>query len=235
MRTKYIAEVARWAIAIGVGIWLFRWAGATFGEGEGWRPVAALEIVIALALYGVLLFGLFGYSLLHNIGTRFGNIIWPEGADSRIVPEYSVAEARAKVGKYQEAIDEYRKVLAEYPNDVYPHVRIADLAVTHLGDIKLGELELLAAFAKAEGEDTVGLVANRLADLYQNNLHDPARAVQVLEQLCAKLPDTNAAARAEERIRILKEFVAGREPPKRPTKIAHRITDEETLRKRRGY
>jgi hypothetical protein len=186
-------------------------------------------------LFGLVIFALFGIPFLQRMGGAVSRLFDPTDAQFRITPEYSVAEARAKVGRYQEAIDEYRKVIAEHPDDVYPHVRIADLAVTHLGDIKLGEVELLAAFAKAEGEDTVGLVANRLADLYQNNFQDPARALQVMEQLCAKLPGTNAAARADERIRTLREFVAGREQPQKPSKIAHRITDEETLRKRRGY
>jgi tetratricopeptide (TPR) repeat protein len=191
--------------------------------------------VFVAVFFGLVIFALFGIPFLQRAGDAVSRLFDPNDSQFRITPEYSVAEARAKVGKYQEAIDEYRKVIAEHPDDVYPHVRIADLAVTHLGDIKLGELELLTAFAKAEGEDTAGLVANRLADLYQNNFQDPTRALQVLEQLCAKLPGTNAAARAEERIRTLREFVAGREPPKRPTKIAHRTTDEETLRKRRGY
>ncbi len=42
-------------------------------------------------------------------------------------------------GKYQEAVDEYRKVIAEYPEDIYPHLRIAEMAVKNLNDVETGQ------------------------------------------------------------------------------------------------
>ena len=208
---KALNLAVRVLIAVVLGICLIR-----FAAGSG------IVLPIIGAFYGLILFLLFGFPLLQRVGDTASRLFVPDDAHFRIVPEYSVAEARVKEGKYQEAIHEYRKVIAEYPDDVYPHVRIADLALTHLKDTKLAELELLSAVAKAQGEDTTAIVAGRLADLYQFTLQQPQRALEVMEQLCAKLPGSKAAVLAEERIRTLRELVAGRELPKTPTKIAAR-------------
>jgi tetratricopeptide (TPR) repeat protein len=220
---KAINLAVRVLVAVALGAWLFRWAGFS------------LVLPIVGVVYGFILFLLFGLPLVKKAGQSASLLSWPDDKHFRIMPEYSVAEARANAGKYQEAIDEYRKVIADHPDYVYPHVRIADLALTHLKDAKLAELELLSAVAKAQGEDTTAIATGRLADLYQFTLQQPHRALETMEQLRVKLPGTKAAALAEERIRALRELVAGRVPSKTPTKIAHRTTDEETLRSRRGF
>jgi tetratricopeptide (TPR) repeat protein len=148
----------------------------------------------------------------------------PSDADIRIVPEYSVAEARANEGKYREAVDEYRKVIAEHPDDIYPHLRIAELALNHLGDHHLVEIELLSALGKAEGEVSIVMAAGRLADFYQLTLNDPARALEVMKQVREKIPGTKRADLADERIAVLERIVqtGGAPPPKTPDKIAAR-------------
>jgi tetratricopeptide (TPR) repeat protein len=187
----------------------------------------AFEIVIALLFYGFLLFLLFGRSLINRVAGSFSGLYSPSDENFRVRPEYSVAEARVKQGRYAEAVDEYRKVIAQYPEDVYSHLRIATLAVDHLNDLKLAELELLSAFAKATGDDPIVLAGGRLADLYQLTLKQPQRAVEVLEQLREKLPGTKHAAMAEQRIRALRELPVGSVPPTPPAKIAYRPADEE--------
>jgi tetratricopeptide (TPR) repeat protein len=157
------------------------------------------------------------------VANRFESLYVGHDDNFRIVPEYSTAEARVKKGRYQEAIDEYRNVIAEYPDDIYPHLRIAELAVKHLNDLKLAELELLLAFGKAKGVDSTALAAGRLADFYQHELQDPARALDVMKQLREKIPGTKQAKLAEERITVLKSIAHDGVPlPKPPDKIANR-------------
>jgi predicted negative regulator of RcsB-dependent stress response len=151
------------------------------------------------------------------------SLFMPGDSNFQITPEYSTAEARVKSGKYQEAVDEYRQVIIEYPSDIYPHLRIAELAVKHLNDHALAELELLSALGKAKGEDSTALAAGRLADLYQNTLQDPVRALEVMKQLREKIPGTKQARLAEERITVLEGIVHDGVPlPKAPDKIASR-------------
>jgi tetratricopeptide (TPR) repeat protein len=207
-------------IALVLGFFLMRYGKFAIAGGDIGGAIFAGGLVGA---YGIVLFFLFGSSFMGVVSRRFENLYMGRDEDFRIMPEYSVAEARAAVGKYQEAVDEYRKVIAEYPEDIYPHLRIAEMAVKQLNDVKLAELELLSAIGKAKGEDSTALAAGRLADFYQHTLQDPARALEVMKQLREKIPDAKQAKLAEERIVVLEGIVHDGVPlPKSPEKLASR-------------
>ena len=107
----------------------------------------------------------------------------------------------------------------EHPDDVYPHVRIAELAVEHLHDLKLAETELLAAQAKAVQEDAVALTADRLADLYQNQLRDPQRGLDALRSVQGRLTSAKHVKLMEERIEFMQQLVDGYQVPQPPKSI----------------
>ena len=177
--------------------------------------------IIGLLSIGAFIF--FGFPLLQKIVEKAPSLYEPADDSSRIVPEYSVAEARVNEGKYQEAVDEYRRVIEKHPGDLYPHLRIAELALNHLNALKLVETELLSALGKAEGEVSIALAAGRLADFYQLTLNDPARALEIMKQVREKIPGTKRADRVEERIAVLERVVqTGAPPPKAPDKITAR-------------
>jgi tetratricopeptide (TPR) repeat protein len=208
---KTTSLIIRIAIAVVVGGYLIRWAGFS-----PLLPIVAIP-------YGLLLWVLFGIPFIRRVGETAAGLYTGDDTQSLIMPEYGVAEARIGVGKYEEAVDEYRKVIANYPEDIYPHLRIAELAVKHLNDLKLGELELLSALAKAKGEDSTALAAGRLADFYQLTLQEPARALEVMKQLREKIPGTKQARLAEERIALLDGIVHhGVTLATAPDKIANR-------------
>ena len=186
------------------------------------NPSQLIYLLGILVFVGIAAFLIFGLPLLRKFGTRAGGLFYP-GDDGRPVrPEYSVAEARAQVGDYVAAVAEYRKVIAQHPADVYAHVQIAQLAADHLDDLATAEVELLTACRKAVTVDTAMLAQNRLADLYQFKLHYPNRALEVMEELCAKFPGTPVAERAAERCAALQKILAGNLPVKPPAKIAFR-------------
>jgi hypothetical protein len=209
------------AVIVGFGMLAFIYSGAPNG-GE-LSPGDKFIGVLLSIFYGFVLFALFGWPFIQHVAERFASLYTGRDDEILIMPEYSVAEARAGVGKYQEAIDEYRKVIAEHPGDIYPHLRIAEMAVNHLNDLKLAELELHSALGKAQGEDSTALAAGRLADFYQQTLQDPARALDVMKQLDGRIPGTKQAKLAEERIAILEGIVRGTTPlPQAPDKISAR-------------
>jgi tetratricopeptide (TPR) repeat protein len=220
VNSKRVILIVRLLIAVVLGFFLFRYAASVIAKGD----VASAFFVGALVvMYGIVLFLLFGFSFIETVAERFGNFYVPTDSNFRIMPEYSVAEARVNQGQYQEAVDEYRKVIVAHPDDIYPHLRIADLALQHLNDVKLAELELQSALAKATGEDSTALAAGRLADLYQHTLHDAARAFEVMKQLREKIPNTKQAKLAEERIAVLERLAKGETVlPVAPEKIAPR-------------
>jgi predicted negative regulator of RcsB-dependent stress response len=143
----------------------------------------------------------------------------PSDENIPVVPEYSVAEARAKEGKYTEAVAEYHKVIEKFPGDVYAHVRIAELSTEHLHDFKLAETELLAAQAKAVQEDVVVLVAHRLADLYQHQLNSSQRGLDVLLNVKGRLTNARHLRQTEERIEFLRQLADGHQVPQSPKNI----------------
>lgn len=195
----------------------------------------AMIMVGILVAIGIILFFIFGLPLIRRVGERAGGLYNPSNDSSRVMPEYSTAEARVKAGRYAEAVEEYRQVIAQHPEDVYAHIRIAELAVERLNDVKLAELELMSAYAKATTEDATVMAAGRLADLYQNTLQNPTQAIAVMRQLQSRLPETKHVLGAQQRIDMLERVKAGHTVPAVPTKIAFKPTDEETLRRRRGY
>jgi len=92
---KALNLAVRVLIAVVLGICLIR-----FAAGSG------IVLPIIGAFYGLILFLLFGFPLLQRAGDTASRLFVPDDAHFRIVPEYSVAEARVKEGKYQEAIHE---------------------------------------------------------------------------------------------------------------------------------
>jgi len=221
---RWVSLTIRIVIALVLGVVLLKFVFSGTHAGQQMSPMDRLFGMFVAIFYGLALFALFGWSLLESIGERFGNSLYmPSDENFQIMPEYSVAEARAGLGKYQEAIDEYRKVILEYPDDIYPHLRIAEFAATHLNDLKLAELELLSALGKATGADSTALAAGRLADFYQLTLQDPARALEVMKQLRERIPGTKQARLAEQRITVLESIAHDGVPlPKPPDKIANR-------------
>jgi hypothetical protein len=213
----------RIVIAVIMAVVILKLVFSGVPSGEALTVGGKVFALILAIVYGIMLFFLFGWSFMESVGDQFGRLFMPSDSNYQIVPEYSVAEARVAAGKYQEAIDEYRKVIVDYPNDIYPHLRIAELAVKHLNDLKLAEIELLSGTVKAQGEVSMAIAAGRLADFYQFNRQDVARALEVMKQLREKIPGTKQAKLAEERITVLEGFLTGNaSPPQTPGKIAPR-------------
>ena len=216
MNSERLNFIVRLLIAFVLVFFLFRFTKSNVSEGDA---LSAFFVLALWLLYGFVLFLVFGTSFISKVADRFGNLYMPSDSGFRIVPEYSLAEAHVKKGRYTEAIDEYRKVITEHPADVYAHVRIAELATEHLHDLKLAETELLAAQAKAVQEDAMALTAHRLADLYQHQLNSPQRGLDVLLSVRGRLTSAKRLRLMEERIEFLRQLVEGHQMPQPPKSI----------------
>ena len=223
--------IIRIVIAVGIGIYLVRFM---FANGEPDSGTKLMGLGLALG-YGAVLFLLFGWSFMCAVAEKFTNLYMPQDQNFRVLPEYSLAEARRKACDYAGAIAEYRQVIAKWPDDVFAHIQIADIAVTQLHDLQLAELELLSATAKAAAATTIALTHNRLADFYQFHRQDVPQAMAVIEQMRAKLPGTKAAARAGDRLAALQKILGGELPVPAPDKIQPRVADAATISQRRGF
>ena len=207
-RLKTIGQAIRWVLVLCVGLFLFRWINSVMAGAEGFRIDLAFEIVIALLLYGVFLAGVLGPPYIRKAANYFTGLYWPDDSHFPVLPEYSVAEA----------IEEYHKVVAQFPDDIYAHVRAAELFVERFNDPRSAEIELLAAVEKAKVEDAFAFGAQRLADLYQYSLQEPRRAFETLAMIPQRYPNSKRAKAASQRMKALERAVAVRSqlpPPAR--------------------
>jgi tetratricopeptide (TPR) repeat protein len=190
----------RVALALGVGALLFKYWGAMAEEED---RSAAFLIVWWLVLYGFGLFFLFGLPMMKRTGEAMAGLFLPSDSHLPIKPEYSIAEARLKQGRFAEAICAYREVIERFPDDVFAHLRLAEIYQEKLGNASTAQVELESALRKASAPDAFALTAHRLADFYERTLHDRERAVCVLRDIVQRCPDTKHASLAQHRIKAL--------------------------------
>lgn len=160
-----------------------------------WGGWAAL-IVFAWAI-------ILGPPVLRWFGGKMGNLYTPPDSQFRIRPEYSIAEGRAAVGRYREAIEQFRSDIEKFPDEVTPHVRIAEILLDQFGNVDAGIAELQTARSKAKGEDAFVLVVHRLADAYLQRKGDATAAITCLDEILQRYPHSKHALGARHRIQSL--------------------------------
>src|SRR6266852_2665595 len=104
MNSERLIFIARLTIAAVLGYFLLSYGKRAVAGGD---IGSAFFVAALLALYGIVLFLLFGSSVMGKVADQFGNLYMPSDHGIQISPEYSVAEACVKKGNYQEAVDEY--------------------------------------------------------------------------------------------------------------------------------
>lgn len=183
-------------------------------------PVVMIFAAQAYALLVFIMYRKWFSESADNLAAGVTRLFWPGDASFRIVPEYSVAEARIKQGKYVEAIAEFRKVIEKHPGDVFPHVRIAEIHEQILQDPKAAEAELKTALTKPITDEAWAIVAHKLADLYQFTMKNPQLALDILREIRLRQPDSKHARLADERIASLVEALGSPVLPQSPATIS---------------
>ncbi len=145
--------------------------------------------------------------IAEGIGTFVGNSLWmPSDASIELRPQYSIAEARVREGHYEEAIEAFRGYAAQYPDEIIPHVRIADLQLQQFGNVEEAIAEFKTALPKARGADAISFLNHRLADLYLQHRNDPTAALDCFREIQRRFPKTRQSKTALERAeKLLKE------------------------------
>ena len=102
----------------------------------GMGGVFGLVIGVPVAIAGALIFV---PSLCEILAYPFGAVFCPDKRFDRVPPRYSVAESKASAGRFEEAMEEYEKVVAEYPQEFPAYSAMLDIAARHLHDIGRAE------------------------------------------------------------------------------------------------
>lgn len=225
--------LAIWTVKIALAavvIWIGkRWLAdfdKVYAAGD---PFAVMTLFGRYLLVGAIVLGIFAIDIVFGIGNRVAGMIFPEVDDVEVRPQYSVAEARAREGRHQEAIAEFRKVIEKYPDDVNAHVRIAEILCNHFQRHDDAVTELRLALAKPGKDETWAFLANRLVDIQVEHLHDYVAARTTLQEILLRLPDTRYAEAAHARVLALNDREAHEHlPPRPPLKVPDRPAEEWT-------
>ncbi len=176
----------------------------------GWKVVKGMEdlnygsaFIIAgmVGVIGIIWAIAIGFPLVARLGEKLGQLYVPSDKNFRVRPEFSIAESRAKAGRYVEAIEQFRKDSLQFPDETMPHIRIAELLLEHTGNSNAAAAELRAALPKARSADAFVLISNRLADLaLANPEHGRDVATVFLDGIRRRYPNTKHAKAAAGRI-----------------------------------
>lgn len=181
-------------------------AGAFLLLAAGAAMLAALmrafnghPLTLALIVIGVcgLMAALYSPFLANLIGTSFTDFIYPTGAGE--VKSYDIAEKLTVEGCYTEAVAEYERFIEDDPEDVTPRIRIAEI-YCKTGQFDSAAQALDSALQLDLPAEKWCPIANRLADVFAQNMCEPRKAAAVLNKIAQKYPHTEFARYASERI-----------------------------------
>lgn len=127
------------------------------------------------------------------------------GRAGKITREYSRAKSLAARGKFEEAIEEYRRGLENEPDNVMLRMEIAEIYSGEMKDYHRAISELKRCLDLKLGATQGASILNRIADIYETNLGDIERALAALKKIQERWPGTKLAARAQERINTIAE------------------------------
>jgi TolA-binding protein len=125
---------------------------------------------------------------------------------------YARAISLTTTGQYVEAVIEFQRLAAADPTDRYPVMELVKLQLGKLENVDAAILTLQNALAQEWPEKDGAFFSQRLADLYQDEKGESARAKEILHSIIAKYPASPAAGNATHRIREIEEaeFIASR-------------------------
>lgn len=178
-------------VAVAVGLALGSWAWLLLaGCCAGWAT---------LGFYYVLNRG-----VIEPVGDAIGRILVPSGGSTPSVAQHSNIEAMEARGRYAEAAEAYRSVIAADPLDLVACEKLGQLAIRELKDFPL------AVFAYREAEKRTTEPKRKLgyamlvAGIYRDNLRDYGKAMVELRRIVARYPEAPNRARLSTEIDELK-------------------------------
>jgi len=157
--------------------------------------------VISAASLGIYFAAIWRHEIANLVANPFGALY--DGGSAEVDPQayYSIAEAKRKRGHYPEAIAEIRKQLKKFPTDYTGQLLLAEIQAENLNDLPGAELTV-QRFCNQPGHAprNIAFALNTLADWHLKYALDRDAAKQDLEQIVERLPDSEFALLAQQRI-----------------------------------
>ena len=153
--------------------------------------------VMGLTVLGGILFVLF---VLPRIGESIGAFFY--SAPAKIEPDaFTKAAAKVTQGDYEGAIEAYREIALDEPDNRFPVIEIAKIQQDHLDNVDAAITTLEGAVESKEWPiNDATFFIFRIQDLYLNEKNDEARAKELLKLVIEKFPDTRHSANAHHKL-----------------------------------
>ncbi len=172
-----------------------------FSNWEIWQeqnqPEMQFVSLMGFTVLGGILFVLF---VLPRIGEGIGAFFY--SAPAKIEPDaFTKAAAKVTQGDYEGAVEAYREIANDEPDNRFPIIEIAKIQQDHLGNIDAAIMTLENAVESKEWpvNDATFLIF-RIQALYLNEKNDEARAKELLQLVIDKFPDTRHSANAHHKL-----------------------------------
>ena len=149
--------------------------------------------IVVLSLTGAAVLGL---TILPLMGNALASVFYSEASTHVEKTPHSAALAKCAQGDYEAAVTEFEKVFANDPSDIHALMEIVRLSRDKLEAPERAAAALEGALQEERAPDETAQVVFRLADLYNHDLLDQARAIAVLQQIAELMPDTPHALTA---------------------------------------
>lgn len=193
-----VALAFRWVftvVLIGGGFAFLNWlVGPDASAGE------KIAGVLAGAVFGLMFAVLWVPALMDKVSEIIGSLFTGGSEPPKPEPFYSVAIGRRKQGKFKESLYEIQQQLERFPTDVTGQMMLADIQADDLKDIPAAQLTIERLCAQpGHSAPQIANAFNALAD-WHLKVQDVDAARAALEQIPVRLPDTDQARSAAQRI-----------------------------------
>ena len=204
--------IFKWALTVILCALIYFQAFPLAGEGGE----AAFSGVSLAIFYSFILAVTWRRNIGGLIAKPFGSLYDGGNIEIEPSPAYSTAQARIKVGKYQEAIARIQQQLERFPTDYEGQMLLAQVQAENLKDLAAAEVTIQKLCAQPRhAQKNIAFALYSMADWYLKYGADRDGARRVLEQVPVLLPNTEFALTASQRIAHLGDPVMLLEPHER--------------------
>lgn len=188
---------AKWVITV-VALGILLSVGATTKMGD---MSSAFIVPITAAVIGVVLGIVWAPHLGALVAKPFTTFYDGGEAEIEERPFYSIARAKVKLGRYQDAIAEVRKQLAKFPQDYEGWMLLAEIHGDNLKDNDAAQGFVQEILSHSDhAPRNVAFALGRSADWHLLHKSDREAARESLQQIIFRYPDTEFANAAAQRI-----------------------------------
>jgi len=184
------------------------WAVGRGGGGGGYLGAFGQVVLMVglVAASGLVVAIFWGRDIAALFALPFSNLYDGGSQEDEARPVYSMAEARRKQGRYQEAIELIQAQLAQFPKDFTGRMMLAEILVDNLNDLPAAQAVLEEYLAVGHPSDNqIAFALNRLADWHLKYRRDVSAARALLERLLASVTSSTYAHAARQRLAHLSE------------------------------